>query len=280
MQQQYEPLPDADESRSALVAAEHAVRQADMPRSDCARTLGAARFAGLWSTLAEARSNRADHRGAVSAFRRALECQPRDVSALTALAAELKWARELTEARTLLERALTIAPQSTGVRRQLGEIDFIEQRWADALAHYRFAITRGEATQDSLYAEVMFHLAQRRAGIARPEVPARPKKPRADEDSDEDAEEDAAEWPTPILEALRGTRTEASLLEAAQDDSSYPSPQERLCEALFYIGQERLARGETETARRYFAAVVNTRVLYFVEHHLALMELQRIGAPP
>lgn len=275
MEQQFEALPDTTESRAALVAAEHALRQIETPRQGCARTLGAARFAGLWNALGEARANRADHAGAADAFRRAAECLPRSVSILSALATELKWMGDLPQARQLLVRALTIDPRNATVRQQLGQIDFLEQRWADAIANYRYAATHDDERHDAAYSEIMFHLAQRRAGVAKPEVLHRPKKLRTDDDGEDDEEE--LEWPTPILETLRGVRSEQSLLEQAQDDSGYPSAQERLCEALYYIGQERLARGETDVARRYLAAVVNTRVLYFIEHNLALSELRRIG---
>jgi lipoprotein NlpI len=54
------------------------------------------------------------------------------------------------------------------------------------------------------------------------------------------------------------------------------STDERLCEALFYVGEEYWARGDTGVARDYFAALVNLRVLYFLEHGLALAEIAHL----
>jgi lipoprotein NlpI len=274
MQQQFAAVPDDEASRTALARAEHALHVTQTPRENCARTIGAQRFAELWHDLGIARANRADHRGAIIALQRALDCLPRDIDMLASLAVERKWNGEYEAARKLLERALTIDAAVAGVRQQIGQIDFIQERWADAIGHYRYAATRHQDTADARYAEIMFHLAQRRAGVVRPEVLRRERRP-ADEDADGDEE---IEWPAAILETLRGARTEKELLAAVLDDSSYPGTQERLCEALYYLGQEWLARGERETARRYFAAVVNTRVLYFIEHNLALIELRRMGA--
>ena len=44
------------------------------------------------------------------------------------------------------------------------------------------------------------------------------------------------------------------------------------------MGQLRLAKGEADTARRYFAATVNLKVLYFIEHHMALAEIAKMQA--
>jgi len=62
------------------------------------------------------------------------------------------------------------------------------------------------------------------------------------------------------------------------DSNAQPntSTDERLCEALFYVGEEYWARGQPEVARDYFAALVNIRVLFFVEHGIALAEIARL----
>jgi lipoprotein NlpI len=49
-----------------------------------------------------------------------------------------------------------------------------------------------------------------------------------------------------------------------------------LVEALYYVGELRLVQGETDLARRHFAAVVNVKVPYFVEHRLARAQLARM----
>jgi lipoprotein NlpI len=113
----------------------------------------------------------------------------------------------------------------------------------------------------------MYWLAQRRAGVARPEFVQR-IPPEG--------------WPQPLLLYMKGDYTEAELVgpivRGDRDTNPQPntSTDERLCEALFYVGEDYWARGETAVARDYFAALVNLRVLYFLEHGLALAEISRL----
>ena len=90
-------------------------------------------------------------------------------------------------------------------------------------------------------------------------------------------------WPQPLLLYMRGEYTEAELVGThargrrrttiAQPNTS---TDERLCEALFYVGEAYWARGEPEVARDYFAALVNVKVIYFLEHGLALAEIAKL----
>ena len=93
-------------------------------------------------------------------------------------------------------------------------------------------------------------------------------------------------WPQPLLLYMRGEYTEAELIdpinEGDDDDNTQPntSTDERLCEALFYVGEAYWARGQPEVARDYFAALVNIKVLYFLEHGLALAEIAKLRSKP
>jgi len=81
---------------------------------------------------------------------------------------------------------------------------------------------------------------------------------------------------------MQGQYTEAELTEPVRqgddEDNSQPqtSTDERLCEALFYVGEAYWARGEPDVARDYFAALVNIKVIYFLEHGLALAEIAKL----
>jgi lipoprotein NlpI len=113
----------------------------------------------------------------------------------------------------------------------------------------------------------MLGLAQMRAGVPEPEYVERTP---------------GEGWPQPLLEHLRDEITEAALiepiLEGDSDDNEQPntSTDERLCEALFYVGEAYWARGEPAVARDYFAALVNVKVIYFLEHGLALAEIAKL----
>jgi lipoprotein NlpI len=89
-------------------------------------------------------------------------------------------------------------------------------------------------------------------------------------------------WPQPLLLYLRGEYDESELIAPIlfgdHPDNAQPntSTDERLCEALFYVGEAYWARGQPEVARDYFAALVNIKVLYFLEHGLALAEIAKL----
>jgi lipoprotein NlpI len=113
----------------------------------------------------------------------------------------------------------------------------------------------------------MFWLSQMRAGVPRPELVERTP---------------GDGWPQPLLLYMRGEYTEAELTVPVRrgDDEDNPQPNtstdERLCEALFYVGEAYWARGQLDVARDYFAALVNIKVIYFLEHGLALAEIAKL----
>ena len=89
-------------------------------------------------------------------------------------------------------------------------------------------------------------------------------------------------WPQPLLLYMRGEYTEAELTAPVRQGDDEDNTQantttdERLCEALFYVGEAYWARGQPDVARDYFAALVNIKVIYFLEHGLALAEIAKL----
>ena len=77
---------------------------------------------------------------------------------------------------------------------------------------------------------------------------------------------------------VRRVRLITLIEEGDDEDNTQPntSTDERLCEALFYVAEAYWARGEPQVARDYFAALVNIKVLYFLEHGLALAEIAKL----
>jgi len=113
----------------------------------------------------------------------------------------------------------------------------------------------------------MYWLSQMRAGVAKPEMVGRTP---------------GEGWPQPLLLYMQGQYTEAELtapVRQGDDEDNAPpntSTDERLCEALFYVGEAYWARGQSDVARDYFAALVNIKVIYFLEHGLALAEIAKL----
>jgi len=259
---------------SSVREAEHQLAQAQAPADEvCAGSLGATLYADLHAEVAAARGGDGDFTGAATAYRSAHACRPRDPNILAALAGVLFDARDYGGARAAINASLAIDPRVVSTNRLAGNIDFVEERWADAIARFRY-VASGDADRTMAgYGQLMYWLAQARAGVAKPELVARTP---------------GTGWPQPLLLYLRGEYTEAELRVPIEDgdqpnnDQPNTSADERLCEALFYVGEAYWARGKPDVARDYFAALVNLKVLYFLEHGLALAEIAKLrrGQPP
>jgi lipoprotein NlpI len=253
---------------SGLSEALHQREQGRVPADEeCAHTMGASRFANLHIEVAVARTVEGDYAGAASDYRRAHACRPRDPDILAALAGVLFDARDFRGAREALNASLAIDPRAITTNRLAGNLDFVEQRWADATARFRYVAASDEDRVQAAYGQLMYWLSQRRAGVAKPELVARTP---------------GEGWPQPVLQFMRGEIDEAGLIEPIRDGDSDSNTQantstdERLCEALYYVGEEYWARGKPDVARDYFAALVNIKVLYFLEHGLALAEIAKL----
>jgi len=256
--------PGAGELREA----EHRLAQARPPAlGECATSIGAAVYAALYSELAAARSSEGDFAGAAAELRKAHDCRPRDADILAQLASALFDARDFAGARAAIDASLAIEPRRVGSNRVAGNLDFVEERWADAMARFRYVASSDDDRVTAAYGQLMYWLAQRRAGVANPVFVERtPGKG----------------WPQPLLLYMKGEYTEGELIVPIEDGDSDSNNQpntttdERLCEALYYVGQAYWARGEPEVALDYFAALVNIKVLYFLEHGLALAEIAKL----
>ena len=258
----FDTAPEEARYRRALVVAEHELKANPPPASDCARTLGAARFAALLENVGSQRTWLADHAGAADAYSKALGCTPRTAYLYAELAQELMDDGRYDEAQAAVTRGLAIAHEDYELGSILARLDFIKERWPDAIGWLRWAAAATPDRKQEAYSQCLLWLAQARSGIAHPQLPQRPTDG----------------WPAPILDALDGTASEAQLLAAVQDNSSELERRQALAEALFYVGEQRLAAGDAPTARRYFAATVNLKVIYYIEHALALAELAKMRA--
>lgn len=255
-----QPAAGSFASHLAGVEAEMA-RHPPPPPAECAQTLGASRFAQLFEELGSSRAATGDYAGAVEAYQQALACQPRAAGVHEELAAELLHSGRLAEARAAAERGRGIGDERTSAYSLLGQLDVIEERWADAVARFRMLATIETDLERAQYWQCFLWLSQRRAGVQKPELAER---------------ETFDGWPTPIMDALKGKIAETDVVAEIREVDNEARRREELAEALYYIGQTRLAAGETELARLYFAATVNLKVLYFIEHHLALAELTKM----
>jgi tetratricopeptide (TPR) repeat protein len=256
------PQPNRRYYAPELRASEHALEQAQPPAdADCARSIGASVYADLYLDLAGALEARGEFPGAVQAYRRALACTPRSSRVLASLAAAQFSARDIAGARAAVHEGLALSPRGVYLNRVAGSIDFIEQRWANAVSRFRYVAASEKDRERAAFAQLMYWLAQMRAGVPKPEFVAR----RHTED-----------WPKPLMLYMQGQYTEIELITAIREvDSDYGEVRtdQRLCQALYYVGEAHWARGNPGVALDYFTAAVNVRVVHFDEHGMALAEI-------
>ncbi len=262
--------PDSSPVSSAVREARHQLAQAQVPSTaDCAASVGAPRFAELHAGLGAALSADGDFAGAARAYRDALACRPRNADLQAALGGALFDARDYAGARAATDAALALDARSVSSNRLAGNLDFVEERWADAVARFRYVAASDPDRQQAAYGQLMYWLAQSRAGIAHPDYVERTP---------------GEGWPQPLLLYLRGEYTEAELVvpiragDEADNNQINTSTDERLCEALYYVGEAYWARGQPKVALDYFTALVNLRVIYFLEHGLAYAEIAKLRA--
>ena len=128
-----------------------------------------ARFADLHVDVGAARVGQGDFPGAAKAYRSAHACRPRDAQILAALAGVLFDARDYAGAREAINASLAIEPRAVNANRLAGNIDFVAERWADAVSRFRYVAASDPDRVQAGYGQLMFWLSQMRAGVAKPE---------------------------------------------------------------------------------------------------------------
>jgi lipoprotein NlpI len=234
------------------------------PETNCAQTLGAKRFAALFDDLGSVYSSMGDDAKAAEAYAKAIACNPRAEFLHAQLAAALLDMGRYKDARIETQRQLSLGRANFSVYTLITQLDFIEDQWLDAVTDARLAASEAPDDEQATYWQCFLWIAQKHTGTPEPVLLNR-RIPDT--------------WPTPILESLQGKITEAELVDAVTSEGDEHRQREILTEALFYTGQKSLAEGHADVAVKYFTATINLNVSYFIEHHLAMAELEKLRHP-
>jgi tetratricopeptide (TPR) repeat protein len=234
------------------------------PEMNCAQTLGAKRFAALFDDLGSVYSSMGDDIKAAEAYAKAIDCNPRAEFLHAQLAAALLDMGRYKEARVETRRQLSLGRANFSVYTLITQLDFIEDRWLEAVTDARLAATEAPDDEQAAYWQCFLWIAQKHIATQDPVLLNR-RIPGT--------------WPAPILESLQGKITEAELVEAVTSERDEHRQREILTEALFYTGEKRLAEKHIDVAVNYFTATTNLNVPYFIEHHLAMAELEKLRHP-
>jgi tetratricopeptide (TPR) repeat protein len=241
------------------------------PGAECSHTLGASRFSSQYVQVAAAREELGELDAAMEATNAAIACTPRDASLYATVAHLHLLQGRVDDARAALMRGAAIDADDRDIDVMRARVDFLQERWADAAARFRVVMTSEEGLHP--YWQLFYWLSQRRAGDCTPELP--PQSKLRDTDTEDDARE-KPDWPAPILATLKGEMTEQQLVDLIGESKWGPDRRPWLTEALYYVGELRLAEGDPELARRYFAAVVILKISDYVEYGMARAELARL----
>lgn len=270
--QERQKLRTADDDATAyfvkqLAQVRHELARAQPPAdASCAGSIGAPRFAALHVQVGDALRMTGEYENARSAYQRALACRPRDVHILTRIADVWFLLRDFDAARGVIDQALDIEPRNIDLNRLAGNCDFSTGRWADAMARFRYVATSDLNPDSAAFAQLMFWLAQSRAGTPKPEWVTRRL---------------GDHWPRALVLFVKGEYSEAELLRSIRksEEEEPWAIDGQLLSGLFYAGQTWWARGEPDVARRYFAAAVSLRLAHTDEYRLAMAEIAKLNQP-
>ena len=241
------------------------------PTANARGSIGALRFADLHADLALARTGQGDFAGAAQGVsQRACVPAARPADPRRRSPVSLFDARDYAAAREAIDTALAIAPrarecQSPGRQHRL-------RRRALGGRHRRASVTWPPAIRTACRPDTVNSCTGwRRCAPAYPSPNSSNARP-VKAGRSHCCSTCVASTPKPSSRSRCG--------EGDDEDNPQPntSTDERLCEALFYVGEAYWARGQLDVARDYFAALVNIKVIYFLEHGLALAEIAKLRA--
>jgi len=264
LSQTFESSPEDIAARQRAKDLQRTLDRHPPPKENCSKTLGASRFARMYDDLGEALDSAGDYEAAIDAYEHALDCAPRAVYLRTPLATDLMYLNRYEEAREVADEGSLADESALDLNAVVAELDFIDERWNDAIPRLRSLATNYQDDEIAAYFQCLSWLAQRASGNARPSLVSR---------------SDPEGWPQPLLATFRGEMDEAEVAKQVDEEKSLERRREILTEALYYIGKRRAIEGDPETGRRYLATAVNLKVHYFVEYHLATADLARRRAP-
>jgi tetratricopeptide (TPR) repeat protein len=286
--------PPGQQGRLAdLRTIEAALARTPSPDDGCSQSLGAARFGALHARLAVARQGLGDRRGAMDAWRRALDCEPRNPRHHVALGSLLLTFGDLEGTRAQVERASRLDPRQNGLEELQARLAFVAGDWPEATAGALRVATRLEgwtpggaaATPDddegttrdpatgdasegdevAAFWRLLALLAQRRSGSPLQDAQAPDLEPEN-------------RWPAPLWRHVLGSLDERGIVAVIETQDALRQ-REMTCEALYYTAQLAFANGRHDDGRGRLARVVNLKVLDYVEHDMALAELAVLRRP-
>ena len=160
--------------------------------------------------------------------------------------------------------AIRIAPDHGDARFSRGILRFYSGNPEPAAGDFS-AIVEGSGGGLRAYALLWLYLSRAQAG-GEPDRELRAHAERLDLDP----------WPGIIVKLYLGQVPAAQVIAATRDSYSIKQ-RENECVAYFFLGQERLVKGDTEKAAEYFQKTLDTGITGYRQYAAAEEELRRLG---
>lgn len=214
-----------------------------------------------WRHRGLAHTAKGDYDRAIADYEHALVFAPNDARLLTDRGAVYALLSDYPRALRDFDQAISNKPDHASALEHRGRTHFILGNFAQAAADLQRGLS---ATRPDPSVVLWLHLARRRL--------------RQDDASDfaaHTASVDTARWPAPITRYFRGELGADSLRRlAAAPDSSGSTP---ACTVAFYLGEDALLRGATDSAAALFDEARARCPKHVIEHKGAVAELHRLS---
>lgn len=217
-----------------------------------------------WRQRALAYRSKGDYERALADFEQAILLSPTDARLYTDRGVAYELLGEYASAIRDFNRAIAFKPNYGPALELRGRTHFFLGNFAQAASD----LQRGLAVDSAdVYSALWLHLARQ----------------RMQQDDSQDfaahaALADSLRWPAPVVRYLLGEFAADSLRALAS--AAELSGQSQSCTVSFYLGEEALLKGETDSARSLFDETRTTCPKELNEHRAAVAELQRIARVP
>jgi tetratricopeptide (TPR) repeat protein len=208
-----------------------------------------------------------DVSGAIADYNKAIELDPKLEKAYINRANAKVDKGDFNGAIKDISVLLKTHPNSSAYLRQFGLLLFDSGKTEESLKYFLKAINIPDIKKEeqvfNLFYVCIIHARQGKYNVVKKKAGEYLVKFKNDK------------WPKPIIRFFTGEIKEADLLAASESENP-KTAREQKCEAYFYAGEMRLAKGDKEGARDFFKKTLDTDVNNYIEYRSAKYELERI----
>jgi lipoprotein NlpI len=207
-------------------------------------------------------ANKGETDKAIADYDTAIRLDPAESSPYAGRAVEYSIKGDYARASADFDAAIKLDPKAASAFFGRGRVRFYRGEFPGAVADFEQA----HKLDPSAYIALWSYLARSRAG-GKGEEALKPYVAAASE----------SVWPAQVIALYLG-RAKPEAVIAAADKAPPPRGREQRCEAIFFIAQWHLLRGERERALPLLKDAQQNCPKNFMEYEGALAELRRLGA--